>query len=247
MRKLPQLIIFVIALCTLLTACGCKHEYTSAVTKEATCAAEGEETFTCSLCGDSYTRKIDKTATHLYIPKVTKEPTVSATGIKTYTCLVCNDSYTEEIDKILPDWEIGYYVDSFGDHTSDAYVVGEFYGTFSNSATASSDLMVFVYLDKSAPNMVQIRLLEYEKYNATFTSSATITVKTKDANGKTKSYDAVSVEGDLVVFSKSFVEDIMNNSQLSINIVGNSKYQSIPDTYNFKINNIGLQELYEKI
>ena len=34
------------------------HNYTSKVTKSATCTDEGIKTFTCSVCGDSYTEKI---------------------------------------------------------------------------------------------------------------------------------------------------------------------------------------------
>ena len=37
------------------------HSYTSAVTKEATCEADGqgEITYTCSICGDTYTEETD--------------------------------------------------------------------------------------------------------------------------------------------------------------------------------------------
>jgi len=44
-----------------LGACGHKHEYTEQITREPTCYAEGEKTFTCT-CGDTRTEKIDKLA-----------------------------------------------------------------------------------------------------------------------------------------------------------------------------------------
>ncbi|MBQ4269096.1 MAG: hypothetical protein IJB97_05545, partial [Clostridia bacterium] len=46
-----------------ITACGekeCSHSYTSNVTKEATCKEAGVRTYTCGVCGDSYTEDIAK-------------------------------------------------------------------------------------------------------------------------------------------------------------------------------------------
>ena len=43
----------------ILTSCGCEHEYDDGkITKEPTCTEEGEKTFTCEFCGDSYTEAI---------------------------------------------------------------------------------------------------------------------------------------------------------------------------------------------
>ncbi len=72
------------------------HSYTSKVTKEATCSAEGEKTYTCE-CGKSYTESIPKTA-HSYASQVTKEATCTAEGVKAYTCK-CGASYEEAIPK----------------------------------------------------------------------------------------------------------------------------------------------------
>ncbi len=44
----------------------CTHSYTSAVTKTPTCGATGVRTYTCSLCGDSYTETIPATGAHKY-------------------------------------------------------------------------------------------------------------------------------------------------------------------------------------
>ena len=44
-----------------VTACGttkCSHSYSSEITKAATCKESGIKTYTCSICGDSYTEKI---------------------------------------------------------------------------------------------------------------------------------------------------------------------------------------------
>ena len=50
---------------TCLTACGCEHEYTSSVTKEPTYEAQGEMTYVCSKCDDTYTEPIEKLEKHV--------------------------------------------------------------------------------------------------------------------------------------------------------------------------------------
>ena len=75
------------------------HQYRSKVTKKATCTEDGEITYTCAECGDSYT--VTQSATgHNYVSEITKEPTCESEGIKTYTCSLCGDTYTEEIDML---------------------------------------------------------------------------------------------------------------------------------------------------
>lgn len=48
------------------TNAACEHEYTEEVTKVATCEEEGEKTFTCSKCKDTYTETIE-TQDHIYM------------------------------------------------------------------------------------------------------------------------------------------------------------------------------------
>lgn len=47
-----------------LTASDHTHTYTAAVTTEPTCTADGETTYTCSVCGDTYTEPIPATGEH---------------------------------------------------------------------------------------------------------------------------------------------------------------------------------------
>lgn len=75
----------------------CEHVYATDITIEATCAADGEMTFTCKNCGDTYKEKIPQTDTHSYESSVTKEATCEEEGITTFTCSVCSDEYTESI------------------------------------------------------------------------------------------------------------------------------------------------------
>ena len=119
------------ATCTAAKTCSvCKatdgsalgHNYTSKVTKEATCTAAGVKTYTCSRCSHSYTESIAalghswtaasctaaKTCSvckvtsgealgHNYTSKVTTVATCEKAGVKTYTCSRCSSSYTEAI------------------------------------------------------------------------------------------------------------------------------------------------------
>ena len=58
---------------------SCEHQYTEKVTKAATCAEEGEKTFTCTKCKDTYTEPIEM-RTHTYLD-------ASCTDAK--TCVNC--------------------------------------------------------------------------------------------------------------------------------------------------------------
>lgn len=75
------------------------HDYDDGkVTVEPTSETLGEKTYTCKVCGDTYTQKIGKTG-HNYKSVVTKEPTCTEEGIETFTCADCGDEYTETIKK----------------------------------------------------------------------------------------------------------------------------------------------------
>lgn len=106
MKKIGLMVLALAML--LLCACGedetentgatvlCEHTYTSKVTKQASCKKEGELTYTCSKCGDSYTETIAKEA-HNYASRISKEATCKEEGELTYYCKVCSDRYTEVI------------------------------------------------------------------------------------------------------------------------------------------------------
>ena len=96
-----------------------EHTYSSEVTTQPTCGAEGVRTYTCTVCGDSYTEAVPATgehtydhdcdttcngcdyvrevAPHPYENEVTTQPTCGAEGVRTYTCTICGDSYTEAV------------------------------------------------------------------------------------------------------------------------------------------------------
>lgn len=71
------------------------------VTKEPTCAAEGEKTYTCKECKDTKKETIPKTEIHIWDSgTVTKAATCAEPGTKTYTCTGCRTTRTEELPKL---------------------------------------------------------------------------------------------------------------------------------------------------
>lgn len=108
-----------------LTGCGCEHKYDEGiVTKKPTCTAEGEKTYTCTLCEEMKIESISL-KDHTYKETITKEPTFEEEGEKTFKCEFCEDFYTESIpirdDEIVvtvtnksnlgENWDAGRYSD----------------------------------------------------------------------------------------------------------------------------------------
>lgn len=71
------------------------HNYTSAVTKEATCTVEGELTYSCA-CGDSYTEVILVTEHNWGEWEVVTPALVGKPGIEKRSCIDCNEPVTRE-------------------------------------------------------------------------------------------------------------------------------------------------------
>ena len=221
MRKQTSILLAAfIILC--LAACGIQshvHEFGEwKIVKEANCGETGVKERVCS-CGEKETETIPASGKHQYTSEITKEASVSEEGIKTYTCSVCGDSYTEPIGIIQTNWEVDYYVDEFGDKTNDAYVRGEFHGTFSNSATNGSSLTVYVYMDKDKPNRIAFRLLEYDSHKATAISSDKVTLKIKTEIGTTYSYSLSNSGGDFYCIDSALKTKVFSNEQLSCVII----------------------------
>lgn len=79
----------------------CTHEYTATTTKAATCTASGQETYTCSLCGDAYTQRI-AAAGHdwnvvQHVPTEYDETGQLITqGYTIFQCATCSEQYKDE-------------------------------------------------------------------------------------------------------------------------------------------------------
>ena len=71
------------------------HVHTWEKTSETapTCTADGTTTYTCSVCGDTYTETAPATG-HSYNSVVTA-PTCTEEGYTTHTCSTCGDTYTD--------------------------------------------------------------------------------------------------------------------------------------------------------
>lgn len=83
------------------------HSFIGVVTKTATCAEEGEITYTCE-CGDSYTETIDKTSSHKYgVGEVLTKATCFNDGVVKFTCKVCGRSYNEIIPALTHNLDEG--------------------------------------------------------------------------------------------------------------------------------------------
>ena len=67
------------------------HYYNSEITKDASHLADGEKTFICRCCGDTYTEVIPQITEHTYEAHVSL-PTCSEEGYRTFVC-VCGDFY----------------------------------------------------------------------------------------------------------------------------------------------------------
>lgn len=74
----------------------CAHSYESVVT-EPTCTEDGFTTYTCSLCGDSYTEPGVAAAGHDYQESEMVEATCADAGGVTCVCSVCGDTQLTEI------------------------------------------------------------------------------------------------------------------------------------------------------
>lgn len=93
--------LILLGICLLLAGCKekCEHQYESQITKATSCTAEGEMTFSCTLCQHSYTEPIPALAHRFSDPVITKEPTCAEEGIETGVCTVCNRETTQSIEK----------------------------------------------------------------------------------------------------------------------------------------------------
>ena len=76
-----------------------EHNYSSKVTKEASCTVEGVNTFTCSHCDDIYTEVIPKKGHDFSEWQITISPTCVQEGYRSRICSRCGKQETQIIEK----------------------------------------------------------------------------------------------------------------------------------------------------
>ena len=71
------------------------HDFRVSASMPATCTTEGYDTYTCTICGESYNKTTTPVIGHTY--KVTEKVAATCTteGYDTYTCALCGDSYNK--------------------------------------------------------------------------------------------------------------------------------------------------------
>ena len=141
----------------------CDHEWGEwVVTTPATCVAKGEQTRTCSKCGETETEEIDIDPTAHDYQSVVTEPTCTEGGYTTYTCSRCGDTYTG--DDVAP---LGH------DYGAAAYTWAEDYSTCTATRVCSRDAS---HVDTETVTATKITVVEptteadgQAVYTATFT------------------------------------------------------------------------------
>ncbi len=75
------------------------HDHISQITKQMTCETDGEKTFTCTRCGDTYTEAIPATGHNDTVTVV--EPTCTADGYTEHKCKNCGRVVRSDVTKAL--------------------------------------------------------------------------------------------------------------------------------------------------
>ena len=135
------------------------HDYSSLVTKEATCTASGERTYTCAGCGDSYTEVIPATG-HNYGCTETDDSYI-------YTCVNCGDTYTEA--KVTTSYSSVSAISSGNNYVITVYSGGSYYAMTHNGTTVGA-VAVTVSDGKITSEVSDDMLWSYSGNKFSFTS-----------------------------------------------------------------------------
>lgn len=162
-------------------------------------------------------------------------------------------------------WTEEYYVDEFNDPTDEKYIRGAFEGTFSNSATASSYLAVYFFVDKELTlgtgflndDVFRIRLVEYGNHKASFlgvnAEDVQIKIKVDDVVTEGTAYYIDSQNGEIYISRNSlsnnvfadFMDAMENEEEVSF-VITVSSYGRVSSTYRFDVDANGLSEIDHK-
>lgn len=171
--------------------------------------------------------------------------TNSSGTLESSTIPVQSDESSEQSSSV---WSVKHYVDEFKDETDEKYVSAIFHGTFSNSATSGSDLMVKVLVDDDPS--ISFMLYEYG-YNQVKFNGNNIKYKIvlKLDNGTKRTYDGYIADGnDRIYITGSNYTSILS----SLNSEENRKvYIEVEDvlvsTYNFDMDTKGFKDKFNEL
>ena len=159
------------------------------------------------------------------------------------------NSTTPEATPAPTIWGMIAETDDFGDATGKEVIIGEFAGSFSNTATSDSNLTVYIfcYLLPNGNGAFSIRLLEYNRTKATFTSSdaSSLTIRTRvDGNDNEHSLIGQAPNSDLMIDTLSgilFFQSLYDEKEVSCIVdIASSRYS-------FTIDGMGFAELFDEM
>ncbi len=162
------------------------------------------------------------------------------------------DVSTEGTTAPPPSWEKAYYVDEFGDETSEYYLRGSFTGTFSNSATTGSELEVYFFcdpkLDSASYDAFSVRLIEYGSTVANIKDSDSVTIKIKIDGQVYEGEPWLINDRDIYInrgedVFRYILDGLNEGKEISFVINVDSPYGGVGSKYNFVINANGLSDI----
>lgn len=138
-------------------------------------------------------------------------------------------------------WELGYYVDEFGDDTPNRFLRIAGKGVFSNSATTGSRMTAYLIVDRKN---IAFRFVEYDDH--VVKDDETCQMKIKDSYGDVHEITLYnSRDGQMTTYSNSEVKEIlMKGGKITIS-AEMGKYSK--STYLFKMDVSGYDQAYEFI
>lgn len=169
---------------------------------------------------------------------------LSASLLTLPSCKERQDSQkAESVPKYALDWQVGKYVDKYNMPTGGTYEYAVLQGSFSNSATTLSPLVVALGIDKRGD--VSLKLVEY----------GTHLVKDKGMDGSVRDADGNTAElylyfddnGDASLMSTLALRTLESNGRVDFFLREQGRY-GVPSTYHFSVpENSGFKEAKERV
>lgn len=159
--------------------------------------------------------------------------------------VVGDKSGEEEIEIPIPTntgfWELGNYVDEFGEETSNRYLRLGGKGVFSNTATTGSRMTAYLIVDRKN---VTFRFVEYDDHVVKDDESCEM--KIKDSTGDVHEVTLYnSRDGQMTTFSNETIKDILKKGGKITCSAEMGKYSK--SKYLFKMDVSGYEQAYEFI